>query len=246
MITSTLAAAVAAGALGAGPYHPPGHGIISDITSGVPLTNGNILHPLPYPYNRTRTTTFTHGGRLWAPANSTQRILSSLYPGRGPAASGAGLDEGNLVFFVRPLTPELDTNLFPDVALSPWQTINEDTFNDIIRRRPWLKRSPERTGDLIEELRAAQREFMRQQGLVAGVRTHVNARSLANEQGEKRSGDVEPSAIIRRRNVAPNPSTLRTSLPGDPTTRVSLPGKPEPEPTPRITVVRGEAETDRG
>lgn len=265
MLMTTLGIAVATCALAGAPA--PGHGIYSDITSGVPLTNGNLLVPNPHPYTRTRTTTYTNGGRLWTPYTAEEKILSSIHPGGGGAtvgaplyagqagAGGAGgqsglavvgapLDEGDLVIFVRP-----ESEPWPDVAISPYQTIDERTLESIFRRRPWLQRSPERSQNLIHELRTAQRRYLKQQGYVAKVRTHINPLALRRGgAGEKssQSGGVEPSATIRLTPVKPAPEKeLRTSVPNDASVvRVSLPGSETTRP--QITVVRQETEPESG
>ena len=256
LITTTLGAALASCAIAGAPAPgcnalvacqiplgpTPGHEIYSEMLQGAPTNNGNILYPRPYPYNRTDTTTFTNSGRLWVPSTAQQKIFNELYPGDGPASYGAGLDQGDMAFFVRP-----DSEPWPDVLLSPWQNINEATIDEMIRRQPWLKRSPSRTQAMITELRQAQNEFLRQQGLVTKVRTHVNAKALERPAAEpgKTTGEVEPSGVIRitPAKPGPNPNTLRTSLPSNDTvTRVSLPGDAVPEA--RITVVRQETEPE--
>ncbi len=258
MIITTLGAAVASCALAGAPA--PGHGIYSEITSGVPLTNGNLRAPKPYPDNRTSTTTYTNGGRLWTPYTAQEKILSSLQPGGGPATIGAPLYPGHdvgthpviaggtilggdAVIFVRP-----QSEPWPDIAISPYQTINEDTIDLITRRRPWLVRSPERTENLIDELRAAQRRFLRQYGYVASVRTHVNPLALRHGAEDRDDGSVEPSATIRLRPARPNAPKpeLRTSLPGNDgvVTRVSVLG--QRDAMPQITVVRQETEPESG
>jgi hypothetical protein len=265
MFMTTLGVAVATCALAGAPA--PGHGIYSEVLSGIPLQNGNLLVAKPYPDNRTSTTTYTNSGRLWVPYTAQEKILSSLAPGGGPATIGAPLHAGHLtnglghysghgavvaepiapgdvVIFIRP-----QSEPWPDIAITPNQEINEATIDAITRRHPWLKRSPERTRDMIEELRAAQRRYLRQQGYVAGVRTHVNPLALRRHApGEKSttSGEVEPSATIRLRPVTPAPEKeLRTSVPlEDSTVRVSLPGGATPRP--QITVVRQESEPAPG
>lgn len=234
MVTTMLGAAVVAAALSGAPS--PGHGIYSDLVTGVPLTNGNLLNTQPYPpYARPKTVTYTNGGRLWAPATAADKIYSSLYPGGGPATVGADLGLADARFFVRP-----NSEPFPDVILSPWQQIDQTTFDDLTRRRPWLRRSPSRTDGLIMELRAAQNEWLRQTGYINHVRTHVNARSLDNDASgaESNIGSAEPSAVIKLKPAkpAPTPEQLRTSVPDDnPITRISMPGQ---DNEPRITVVR--------
>jgi hypothetical protein len=225
------------------PYGPsPGHEIYSEMLQGAPNDNGDILVPLNYPYHRTDTRTYTNSGRLWVPSTAQEKILSQLYPGRGPTSVGAGLGQGNDAFFVRP-----SSEPWPDVLLSPYQVINQDTIAEAIRRQPWLQRSPSRTDAMITELRQAQNELLRQQGLIAHVRSHVNPHALTKGAAEpKQSGDVKPSGVIRVRpaNPAPNPNTLRTSLPADDQiTRISLPDDTT-APEPRITVVRQETEPE--
>lgn len=250
LITTTLGAALASCAIAGAPqcYPPPtcqiplgpasGHEIYSELLQGVPTNNGDILYPLNYPYSRPDTATYTNSGRLWVPSSPQDRILNGLFPGRGPASLGAGLNEGNTAIWIRP-----NSEPWPDVLVSPWQTINQDTIMQMIRRQPWLQRSPSRTDAMITELRQAQNEFLRQQGLIQHVRTHVNPAVLNQSAPEpKKGGEVKPSGIIRIRpaNPGPNPNTLRTSLPSDDgITRISLPsGVTTHEP--RITVVRQE------
>lgn len=265
MFMTTLGVAVATCALAGAPA--PGHGIYSEIISGVPLQNGNLLVPKPFPDNRTTTTTYTNSGRLWVPYTAHEKILSSLAPGGGPATIGAPLHAGHLtdgrgaytghgaivaepiapgdmVIFVRP-----QSEPWPDIAITPTQEINGETIDLITRRHPWLRRSPERTQNVIDELRDAQRRFLRQQGYVAGVRTHINPLALRhNSAGERpeAGGEIEPSATIRLRPVKPAPDKeTRTSLPSaDEIGRVSLPG--DTTTRPQITVVRQESESAPG
>jgi hypothetical protein len=94
------------------------------------------------------------------------------------------------------------------VGISPFQQIDENTLAQIQRQEPNLGKTSDspRSARLLAELRAAQQQWLEEQGYVLTVRTHVNPAALAREDRRAAAGEAEgqtepaaikPRAVIR-------------------------------------------------
>lgn len=203
MVTGTLAALVAAAGLGVGPQ--PGFDFDSRTIFATPHNNLPLLNLQPYPARRVSSPDRPELGRVWVSRTPGEKIAESVFPGPGPQALGADADLSNLLIYARTTYP------LPDVAISPWQKIDDRTFDDIRRLRPWI--SNQRRGQIVGELREAQQRWLRQNGYVRTVRTHVNAAAARGVEGEASAGAGSvapvPSGVIRVRPVEEKPTEQR-------------------------------------
>jgi hypothetical protein len=195
MLTGTLAALVAAAGLGVGPV--PGHDFDSRVIFATPKHNLPLLNLPPYPARRVSSPDRPELGRVWVSRTPGEKIAESIFPGPGPQSLGAEPGLAGALIYAQTRTP------LPAVALSPWQTIDDATFDDIRRLRPWIKN--ERRGEVLADLREAQQAWLRQNGYVRTVRTHVNADLHRGVEAEGADAGTDgmpvPSGVIRVRPV---------------------------------------------
>lgn len=143
-----------------------------------------IVGPRPYPAYHTDSPDRLENGRLWHsrhPVGSRTPIREQRYGRIGPAAFGAPA-QLNYQLLLVPVDQVA-------IAISPWQTFNKNGF---------------------DQYRRAQNLWLREQGWVLKVRTHVNARYQYDR--ELASTQIKPRATIRihRDESAPTfPSRMR-------------------------------------
>ena len=203
MVTGTLAALVAAAGLGVGPQ--PGFDFDSQTIFATPHNNLPLLNLRPYPARRVSSPDRPELGRVWVSRTPGEKIAESVFPGPGPQSLGADVDLSNLLIYARTTYP------LPDVAISPWQKIDDTTFDDIRRRRPYI--SNQERDSILGDLREAQQKWLRQNGYVRTVRTHVNAAAARGVEGEASAGAGSvapvPSGVIRVRPAEEKPADQR-------------------------------------
>ncbi|MEQ9616960.1 MAG: hypothetical protein RLN60_02875 [Phycisphaerales bacterium] len=205
-------------------------GLIStrDFVPAADIRDGRLVEAIPYPVNRTDDPARLENGRLWvprAPIGSRTIINELTYGFPGAAGVGAAPGENERVIFVRS-----ETGL-PNIAISPFQTIDDSTFDLIEEQIPFIGNTRTRTelrrDEVIAELREAQSQWLREHGYIQKVRTHVNPNALygrADEaMGARGASTIEPRAIIRTR---PAMESLNAELPDAETPRVIRIGTP--------------------
>jgi hypothetical protein len=213
--TAVIGMAVAA-SIGVG----PGHDYDSQLILLTPTPNLPLLEAAPYPARRVDDPSRAELGRVFHGRTPAERIRASVLDLDGAERYGAALGDLDTLIHVRTRRP------LPDIAISPWQDIDERTFQDIRRRRPWVRF--EDADGILQDLRTAQRRWLEQHGFVGGVRTHVSPATLRAASGKGAAEKREPSAIIRFRDPEPRvPDEQRVSLPRwDDATLVSTPASP--------------------
>ncbi len=132
--------------------------------------DADLITPAPYPPGRVDDVRRPQNGRLWVsrhPIGSRRPIAEQIGGEPGPASYGAPWASVNDLIYV-------DVNHVP-IAISPWTRFPEEGFQQFERaRNQWLK----------------------EQGYVLGVRTHVNSRYL-HAPSRMYAGDIQPRATIR-------------------------------------------------
>jgi hypothetical protein len=156
-----------------------------------------LAFPPPYPFNRVDSPDRVQNGRLWVSTHpiGPERIGPPSSNPPGPASVGAPREWDDVVIYV-------DVAHVP-VAISPWETYPDAGF---------------------ERYRRARNLWLREQGYVQRVRTHVNARYL--HEGETRVEDSpRPRATIRVHPESRGPRKMEAALPGagGAITRISKP-----------------------
>lgn len=234
MPIGTLSAMVLAGALAAGPVRTYTREVDPSRSEGLrsgraylpiadPRPGDALLTPAPWPDNRTDSPDRVQNGRLWHPRVQvgTRSPLAELPRGEPGAASfGAPPEANDEVIFVR------SSLRLPIVAISPFTDLDERTTDEIERNVPMIGRTQTRfrSPQILHELREAQHQWLREQGYILRVRTHVNPATLApapvSEQapaeeaegmgeGEPQSSGPEakpePRAVIRVRERSTEP-----------------------------------------
>lgn len=160
---------------------------------------GLLINPAPYPNNRTDDADRLQNGRLWvsrAPVSSRYPIAERTLTQPGPASYGAAPEAHQELIFVQP------SDIRSVVGISPWQTIDASTLRQIQRLEPNLGKtvdSPE-SERLLNELRAAQHQWLKEEGYIQRVRTHVNTDAEPSATAEAQA-DVEPAKEIKPRAV---------------------------------------------
>jgi len=206
---------------------------------------GRLLNAVPYPMNRTDDPRREQLGRLWHPRTpvGSRSIINEL-PQGFPGAAGYGATSGQNedVIFVRS-----ETGL-PNIAISPFDTIDDFTFQTIEEQIPFIGRTRTMTklrkDEVLTELREAKNQWLREQGYIQKVRTHVNAATLVRDRDPivRDASTIEPRAIIRKHEpgeVTAQAGNERTGAMGE-ITRIS-----SPLPTRRpIVVVRRNSDAD--
>lgn len=153
-----------------------------------------LAEPKPWPTNRVDSPDRAENGRLWhsrSPIGNRTPLSEQWHNRLGAAAYGAPPEWNDAVIYAR-------VN-HAAIAISPWQT-----FDDIG----------------YDNFRMAQNIWLREQGWVLGVRTHVNAMYASEPTAD--AGAITPRATIEihRDPSAPSfPSKMRV----DATERVFKP-----------------------
>lgn len=143
---------------------------------GLEGRNKYLFELQPYPANRTDSPDRAENGRLWhsrSPIGSRTPLREQRYIGVekgfgriGAAAFGAPPQLNDQIIYTR-------VNHVP-VAISPWRNFSDIGFKNY---------------------RTAQNIWLREQGWVLNVRTHVNPRRLDNR--ELAAAQIQPRATIR-------------------------------------------------
>ena len=150
----------------------------------VPRRDALLAEPRPWPAGRVDSPDRPQNGRLWlsrTPIGNRTPLAEQWYGRRGPAAFGAPAHLTNAVIFVR-------MGQFP-IAVSPWERFDTNGF---------------------ERFRDAQNLWLREQGLVLKVRTHVNAMYEAPRTADAGAPTPRATIELHRDPSAPHfPSRLR-------------------------------------
>ncbi len=137
--------------------------------------------------NRSSVQTFTRdGGTL-----PSSRYVSGLPYGAAP-------DRLDALAFVRTEEP------LPPLAISPFEPVDEVLVDELQRRRPWIRRG----SSILEDLRAGRRQWLRENGYILSVRTHVNERARAEAEPAPIRLELpagEPEAAAPRTDVEERP-----------------------------------------
>lgn len=140
-----------------------------------------LATPAPYPAGRTDSVDRLENGRLWVsryPIGSRTPIRERVYASPGAASYGAAPRENHAYAYTR-VGHQV-------IAFDPYATYAEDGF---------------------QHFRAAKNQWLRENGYVLKVRTHVNARYLQQGEDTRRAEGVQPRATIRinrEQAVTPN------------------------------------------
>lgn len=172
-----------------------------------------LLTQPPYPPNRPVSVRESPGGKLWHsrfPIGSRTPIREELLPGRGPAAYGAPVNRAFDAIYV-------NQNHVP-IAINPWRTFDDDG---------------------LQKYRRARNIWLKENGWVGAVRTHVNP--LYHQPGQEMYSDEMPkprATIHLHDEPLRRPSEMRVEGPisGAPIERISRPHGAS-SPGARFTVV---------
>jgi len=208
MITTALAAMVAATTISATPV--PGYDFDSRTIFTSQKNNLPLLNLRPYPARRVSSPDRPEIGRQFVGRTPGEKIAESILPGPGPQAFGAPVELADMLIFAQTQYP------LPNVALSPWQDITPSTFTDMRRTRPWL--SFQDGPQILDDLYNAQQLWLRQNGYIRVVRTHMNqaaAQGVEREASHTGAAEPVPSGIIRIRpsEEAPAPDRADRAVP---------------------------------
>lgn len=178
---------------------------------------GRLITPEPFPARRIDDVDRMENGRLWfarSPIGNRTPVRELVRGEPGPGSVGAAGNRLDDLIFV-----QTDARL-PVVAISPWVRDDDRTFKQIERQVPFvlegqagtfrLVATRNREGEIKQELKAARNQWLREQGYIAKVRTHVNPALIAgldashSAQGQARpaASEIQPRAVIR---VVPQP-----------------------------------------
>jgi hypothetical protein len=175
--------------------------------------DGLLITPAPYPSNRTDDVAREQNGRLWitrGPVGNRSPLSEATRGGPGPASFGAGPESLDELLFVQP------SDLRSVVAISPWQDIDARTLKQIQRIEPNLGKtvdSPE-SERLLNELRAAQHQWLREEGYILRVRTHTSGSAVRTADAsspQPAKDEIKPRAVIRVVPQAPAPTVGRVA-----------------------------------
>ncbi|MBL8747484.1 MAG: hypothetical protein JNK58_14155 [Phycisphaerae bacterium] len=166
------------------------------ITAADPRT-GLLITPAPFPSNRVDSPDRIENGRIWAarsPIGNRTPIRELTRGLPGAASLGAHPDALDEIVWVQP--EEITT----PIAISPWQQVDAHTLRQIQRQEPFLGRtvdSPE-SARLLGELRRGQHQWLREQGYILTVRTHVNAAAMGRADRGGADPAIRPTSIKPR------------------------------------------------
>lgn len=157
----------------------------------------------PYPANRVTQGIRRDSGLLWystSPIGTRTPINSDTLVFPGPAYYGAPADASTDLVLIRTREP------MPLVAISPYTRFGQVDVDLLKRQMPWIRRTP----TIERDIQRAQHLWLRENGLILGVRTHVNPATLARGAGapaeespSKPASSVEPRGVIRVQPVDP-------------------------------------------
>ncbi len=165
-----------------------------------------LAEQAPYPAGRVDSVHRPELGRVWmsrSPIGSRTPIAEQVFPEPGPASYGAAADHVNDLILVR-----VNTQL---IEINPWERIDNRG---------------------LQHLEYARNQWLKEQGWVGGVRTHVNPMHLRDE-GDAMYGPSTPTprATIRLNDEVPRrPYKMRVMDPnrGEPVTRIFKPHSVSP------------------
>lgn len=168
---------------------------------------GLLITPAPHPDAKVDSPDREELGRAWSARGpvGNRTPVSELVRGQPGAASfGAAASELDQVVWVQP--EEIDTV----VALSPWQQVDDSTLRQILRHERNLgnTRFNPSSERLLNELRAAQKQWLEEQGYILNVRTHVNNAARPSEPSVKPASEIKPRGVIR---VVPQAPAAKTA-----------------------------------
>lgn len=147
---------------------PRGPLIIESPIVATPTRDGLLLNPRPAERDGVRSLT-------------RYDYDSSFYWSGNRDLAGAPPGSINQLIYVQP------SENIPPIAISPFQSIDEDTRERLLRTRPWLRR----TDKIVNELRQAQSQWLREQGLAYTPRTVVNTDARLQAEAERRGRDMQ-------------------------------------------------------
>ncbi|MEO1130758.1 MAG: hypothetical protein AAFX05_13785 [Planctomycetota bacterium] len=210
-----------------------------------PRLGDRLLNAAPFPAGRTDGPARLENGRLWFPRQQigSRSILRELPLGfPGSAGFGAPPAANDDIIYVRS-----DTGL-PVLAISPWVNIDQRTTDLIESEFPRIPNTGiltfQRSEQIRRELREAQNQWLREQGYIQKVRTHVNPKRIYGVNEGANAEDIRPIMRLRNPEEGEAPVNMQVSLPtdSDEVTRISTPSKPRPI----IRVVRQAPEEETG
>ena len=177
---------------------------------------GLLLNPAPYPNNRTDDVDRFENGRVWvsrSPVGSRPPIGELTRGTPGPAFYGVGAEGHDEVIFVA------TSDVRSYIAISPYQQIDERTLAEIRRFEPNLSRTSDsaEARRLLNELRAGQNQWLKEQGLIQRVRTHVSADPAASDgaaTAAQPGQEITPRAVIRVQPLKPD-ATGKVAVAGE-------------------------------
>ena len=124
-----------------------------------------------------------------------------------PLPYGAHPADANALIFVRTREP------LPPIAISPWEKVTEEHVRELVRTRPWIRR----TDSILHDLRQAQAQWLREHGYTSKPRTIVGSGEGRAEfvtigvgSGVRVLSPDTPGAkeVVARAAKAPTPETL--------------------------------------
>ncbi|MFG0275060.1 MAG: hypothetical protein ACF8QF_08385 [Phycisphaerales bacterium] len=145
-----------------------------------------LATPAPYPAGRTDSPDRLENGRLWVsryPIGSRSPIPEGVYADPGAASYGAARGENHAVAYARVGHMA--------VAFDPYATYGARG---------------------LEKFRAAKNQWLREQGYVLKVRTHVNPRFHQQRADERQAGAPAPRATIRINREKAEPRNMQAML----------------------------------
>lgn len=147
-----------------------------------PRTGTRIYNPIPV--ERTRPVRFT-GGSLGSEDQTAGRRFNT----DSLTELGASDDVLDQLIYVR------TRDALPPIAISPWQEVTDANVDELIRQQPFLRSS--NRDELLEDLQAGRRQWLRENGYAGGTRSFVNNRRRANMSDRERSPRNEVSGRDR-------------------------------------------------
>jgi hypothetical protein len=207
-------------------------------TGGARDTDGARLQPdrnfllvtrPPYPPGRTARTVTRDSGLLWystSPIGTRTPINSDTLAFPGPSFFGAPADASTDLIMVRTREP------LPLVAISPFTQFEQVDLNLLKREMPWIRRTP----TIQRDIQRAQHIWLRENGMILGVRTHVHPSTFASAQApvedaaSSPAADIQPRGVIKVHPVDPEKAPLKQAeaISTPPVVRVSMPDNAAP------------------
>lgn len=197
----------------------------------------------PYPAARTSQTVRRDSGRLWHstwPIGTRTPITNDPLAFPGPSFFGAPSDASEDLILVRTREP------LPVMAISPFTRFGQVDIDLLKREMPWIRRTP----SIQRDIERAQHLWLRENGMILGVRTHVNPATLVSaeatdtEATASPASDIQPRGVIKVHPVDPEKLPLRqaNAVSAPQTVRISMPDTAGPRAP--IVVVQPESSQD--